>query len=110
VSDIERLTKDKVIRVTVEFKGKQMQGRSLDFRLPLPIRPDGIAADFFRACGISVVSNMKVSPRDTMGKTLKARFEEEVNGKYQPLHFEAVSPKNSFEPAEHQSSAGAGQI
>jgi len=110
VSDIEKVTKDKAIRVTVEFQGKQMQSRRLSFRLPLPLRPDGIAADFFRACGIYIGTGLKISPRGTIGKMLKMRFEKGVDDKYQPAHFEVVGPKDFFESTEHQSGVQTGLI
>jgi hypothetical protein len=87
-----------------------MQGRRLGFSFPWPIRPDCITADFFEACGFSVAGNVNISPAETIGKMLKVRFEKEAKGKYRPIQFEAIGPKNFFEPNEDQSIVPPEQI
>ena len=101
VSNIEKLPKEQTIRITVHFQGKQMRKRRLCFSLTLPIRPDGIAADFFGACGISVAANMKISPRQALGKVLHVQFEKGPDGAYQPTCFEAIHQETVHEPPEY---------
>ena len=101
IFNIEKLDEEREIQVTLEFLEKQMQGRHLDIRMSLPIRSDGVTADYFRACGIQVVPNMRITPRETIGKTLHVRFERTADDNYQVIYFEAICQEVTHDAAEY---------
>lgn len=62
------------ISVVLEHVDGEQAGRKHSMVLPLPIRPDGIAGDFFRACGMDVAVGGRLTPRDAIGVAVNSRF------------------------------------
>jgi len=86
--------------VEPEQLDKSQAGRRHTVSLPLPCRPEGLTAAFFRAAGLDV-SIGTVTPADAIGTILKARMEPAPDGKgYQAVAFEPVrkEPKDEHAP------------
>ena len=64
----------KTIRLQLEFLDRQMAGRTLTVSLPLPVRPAGVTADFFCACGMPVTIGSEILPRSTINCVIRACF------------------------------------
>ena len=64
-----------VLGVTLEHLGEDQEGRVQQVMLPLPVRPAGRAAAFFRACGMEVSIDANIVPEDALGKVIAAQFE-----------------------------------
>lgn len=98
VVDIRKNTETKTMEVTLEFLEPDQLGRRITAHLSLPIRPDGLAAEYLRSCRIEVKPQVKISPCDTIGSEIVARFHETAAGAgWQPIHFEPVSQKEGEE-------------
>ena len=70
----ERCKDMKGLSVRFEFVDEEQAGRiHLQF-LSLPIRPQGLTALFFAACGMDVSVGCRVRPKDTEGMIVGARF------------------------------------
>ena len=86
--------------VEPEQLDKSQAGRRHTVSLPLPCRPEGLTAAFFRAAGLDV-SIGTVTPADAVGAILKIRLEPAPDGKgYQAVAFEPVrkEPKDEHAP------------
>ena len=92
VADIKKNTDTGTLEVSLQFQDKYQAGRKIQIPLNLPIRPDGHTADFFRACGITVETNSKISPPDVIGCEINIVFGQvDVDNNWQSIHFEPVS-------------------
>ena len=101
VIDIRKDVTSNEIEVALEFLKSDQCGRRIKVPLRLPIRPDGLTAEYFRSCYIEVKSQAKISPRDTINSKIIARFEQTADGiSWQPIHFEPVSQKEEGEENE----------
>ena len=93
---ITRICKDpnvKAMCVTLEHIGDDIQaGRIHQISLPLPIRPEGLTANFFRATGIQLEVGYKITPTVVIGKTTYARFSQsKENEEAHILSFESIT-------------------
>lgn len=96
VVDVGKLNNPPAIRVTLELTNHGQEGRRVDdLRLPIPIRPAGLAVDFLKACGIEVAPGNRIRPKDAVGKTILARFDPATN---QPIEFRECSDERKHEP------------
>ena len=87
----------KAIQVTLEHLDEEERGRITQVAVPRPIRPTGLAADFFKACGTDVMVGMQIAPLDCIGTTIKARFAKGSDGNWQATHFEPLTKENNNE-------------
>ena len=100
VLNVEKRHSPQGLLVTIEDLDSDQLGRTTTVILPLPIRPSGIARDFFIACGQEVAVGKRVSPKATVGAIMNVRFDvlpgDEVP---QVVAFESLSAK---EPIDDQ--------
>lgn len=98
VVDIRKDFESKAIEVTLEFLESNQCGRRIRGALNLPIRPNGLTADYFRSCHMEVKPQAKISPRDTIGSEIVTRFEKAADGSnWQPIHFEPITQEEGEE-------------
>ena len=91
----------KAIELEVEHRDEEQLGRRHTLLLPLPVRPEGALADFFRACGQEVGVASKLDPRATVGKTVEARLCSCPDGTVQAIAFRPLAKEtNDEQPAE----------
>lgn len=90
----------KGIRVILEHLDATQAGRKQEIVLPLPLHPDGITADFFRACGMQVATGDSISPKDVIGMTVNVRFASTPDDKHQPTAFEPA-PDEETQNEQH---------
>jgi hypothetical protein len=74
------LKRQKCVEVTLRHGKGEHEGRCHVVQLALPIRPHGITAEFFRACGLEVSEGTTVRPSEVVGRTLEVRFQSDPNG------------------------------
>lgn len=88
VVSIERSVEPFAVRVEFEFMEEAQAGRTHVALLPLPVRPVGVTADYFRAVGIDVTAGGTVRPNTTRNKLLRAEFARAPgNGEWQIVRF-----------------------
>jgi hypothetical protein len=99
VKNIHKATTAEAMEVTVEFVEPSQQGRRFTVHLSLPIRPQGLTADFFAACGIDITPQAKITPRSALGCLIQVVFEKTPDGPaWQPIEFQPFSQGESHEP------------
>lgn len=81
VLSVDRAGDEGIIRLK-HLDGDQV-GRTVELRLPLPIRPEGLGADFCRACGLIVDPQQGVDPTRAVEKVLRVVFGPSPNGELQ---------------------------
>lgn len=69
--------KHKQIEVSLEFLDPEQAGRCLFETLELPVRPAGLTAAFFAACGQEVQTGNRLAPQDCLGQTLTVQCEKQ---------------------------------
>ena len=87
VSKVERQAGKKSLRVALQHLHKDQEGRVRYMSLPLPIRLNGQAAKFFRACGCNVEAEVAIPAADVIGKVLKVKFEASADGDREVVAF-----------------------
>jgi len=102
VVEIRKNTETKTMELTLEFLGPDQLGRRITAHLSLPIRPNGLTADYFRSCRVEVKPRARISPRNTIGSEIVVRFEEAAGSDWQPIHFEPISKGEENEPVQPQ--------
>jgi hypothetical protein len=50
-------------------------GRRHTLVLPLPLRPEGLGPQFFRACGMVLADGRRIAPKDAAGTVVSVRFD-----------------------------------
>ena len=100
IAAVERLGDSSEIRVDLDLLDYGQEGHRLAVAMPLPIRPAGLAADFFQAGGIEVVAGKRIRPMDAIGRTICVRIGPATN---QPVDF-----KNPETPPDSKQSASNG--
>jgi len=94
VVSVARNAKPAGIEVTLSILDKSQAGRKEKVLLPLPVFGDGLASDFFRACGLSVRVGQEVDPAEAIGKDVRARFHPRADDDgCEAVSFEPVSTK-----------------
>ena len=76
----EVLKRKKCVEVTLRHGKGEHEGRCHVVQLALPIRPHGITAEFFRACGFEVSEGTTVRPSEVVGRTLEVKFQIDLTG------------------------------
>jgi len=91
VVGIKRISNPRAMEVEVEFTEQPQLGRRITIHLPLPIRPSGPTAEYFTSCHMQIESQATVSPRDTIGSVIAARFRTEPQDVTpEPISFEPI--------------------
>ena len=75
VTDIAKSSKPQGLAVDLQHLDLDQQGRLVRVIL-LPPRPEGLTADYFRACGMDVRAGETLRPRDTRGMEITATFSQ----------------------------------
>jgi len=94
VLEVVQSTKPRGIRVTIQHLDEPQAGRTHTFVIALPLRPEGLGVDFFRACGLDIAVGGHVTPRDANGATIRVRFAPSGDGSYDPVTFEPNEEEN----------------
>ena len=87
----------KSMLLEVEFLKDQQKGRRLLDSLELPIRLQGLTANFFRACGQGVKLQARLSPMDTVGCTINVQLEKDTNDNWQIVKFKPITQEQNDE-------------
>lgn len=87
---IDKTKKPTGLKVTLEHTERDQLGRQHVTTLPMPCRPGGPTADFFRACGQRVEPGSQIQPKQCIGKTILVRFEPALSGELEPANFEPL--------------------
>ena len=89
---VERNTKPRGILVTLEHLSEEHRGRRHGpALLPLPCRPGGLTASFFRACGQAVEPGSQLFPKKCVGELIGVRFCRGADGAHELLEFETIN-------------------
>ena len=90
VVSIARNSKPAGISVLLEHLEEDQAGRRHSIILPPP-RPEGLTAEFFRACGMEVSAGKALTPKDATGAVIKCRFvPADIDDGYQASSFGPV--------------------
>jgi hypothetical protein len=87
ITDVERSSDPPGMRVQLGFVSVDEAGRTHVALLPLPIRPAGLSADFFRAAGVDVIAGGTVTPKAVVGTVVQAQFAQGEDGQWQIVRF-----------------------
>jgi len=74
VQSIHRIKKPAGLGTTLLYLDDEQSGRTQEVVLPLPVRPEGLTAQFFIACDMEVVSGQCIEPLKVLGCVVQARF------------------------------------
>jgi len=99
VSQIEKVNVPKTIVVTLEHLDNGQEGRQEKVVLPRPIKCHGLAAQFFTACGMTIIPNATIAPQDAVGQIILTQFEKNL----QSNHWHAVSFTAAHQEDNHVS-------
>ena len=92
------------IEVILEFLDSPQRERRVTINLSRPIRPDGITAEFFGACNITVSPEARITPRSTINCELLVTFcESTADSSWQPKSFKPVSKGEENATVQSQS-------
>ena len=72
------------------YLDSDQEGRELRVVLPLPPRPEGLTATYFRACGMAVAIGAQLLPRQTIGAVVAVRILSRPGEDASVVAFEAV--------------------
>ena len=87
------------LAVACEHLAEEQQGRNQDLRFPLPVRPYGRTAAFFRACGMEVSVDVDIVYEDAADKIIDARFEPTPGlGDWEPVPGELPDRETRDDP------------
>jgi len=67
------------VRVSLRHRDRAQEGRRHDVILPIPLRPCGLANEFFQAAGIAVVAGGTVDPKAALGVPMRVRLAQAEN-------------------------------
>jgi len=101
VCDIEKKPKPKRLLVKLRNLHPRQDGRVHEVVLPLPLRPGGITAEFFRAVGQNVEIGRTIPLRDAVGKAVRIKFGPSSDGHVEVVSFESPAKENG-DAAEHE--------
>ena len=73
VVSVRRNAKPTGISVELENLESDQAGRRHSLIMPMP-RPEGLTAEFFRACGMEVAAGKTLTPKEAIGTVVKVRF------------------------------------
>jgi hypothetical protein len=66
--------KAKELRIELRHLDHEQEGRVQKVILPLPVRPNGTTAEFFRAVGVDVAIAAEIRPDDAVGRVVLVCF------------------------------------
>lgn len=72
--------------VTLEHLAEDQAGRTHSVSLPLPVRPEGLTAEFLRTAGVEVAVGTKIDPTAAVGQMLSVRFQPDGD-EYRAVEF-----------------------
>ena len=78
VTAVDAQARAKTFEVRLEHLDGEQAGRIQVVTMPLPVGPEGLAASFFRACGLSVSVGARITPSDAVGQVIKRSFRSRV--------------------------------
>ena len=93
VTDVSKSRDPHGIRVVLRHLDEPNAGRTHDILLSLPLRPSGIASEFFAACGHATTVGAALSPPKTIGSIVAVRFAMTSGGNCTPIRFARVKNK-----------------
>jgi len=93
---IDKVADPSAVHVELEFLDDKHAGRTHVALLPLPIRPAGPAAEFFRACGVEIVVGGTIAPKDALGAKVRVQFAKGDGDAWQAVRF---APMEDAAPA-----------
>ena len=99
VLDVQKSDAPPGIVVELEHLNAPNVGRRHSILLPLPMRPEGLGPQFFRACGEEVAEGARLAPRDVIGSVIAVCFERSENARPTPTSF-AANPETPTQPQE----------
>ncbi|MFC1764999.1 hypothetical protein ACFL6U_23380 [Planctomycetota bacterium] len=90
---VRQITKvGKAAEIQLEFMEAPQKGRTMTIQLSLPIRPEGITASFFKACGLDTSPQSTIVPQDTLGSLITVTFEKDPHDEIPyPNNFKSIS-------------------
>ena len=104
VVSLDKVAAPPAIRAVLESLDKEHAGRTHVAVLPVPVRPGGLAADFFRACGVEVVAGGTVTPKAVLGKVVRAQFARTASGDaWQIARFALAEDQHAHQDTERRS-------
>lgn len=80
VLNVKAAGKPRALEVTLEHLDPQNIGRRHVARLPLPILPAGVSAEFAQACGLTVTLHESVNLSLCIGRSIRAQFAPTEDG------------------------------
>ena len=93
---VERNTKPRGMLVTFEHVSEEQRGRRHGpALLPLPCRPGGLTASFFRAGSQAVEPGGRLFPKKCVGKLIDVRFRRGADGTHEPVEFETTNEETN---------------
>ena len=93
VTDVSKSRDPHGIRVGLRYLDEPHRGRTHDILLSLPIRPSGLASEFFAACGLTAAVGAALSPPKAIGSIVTVRVAQTPEGHWSPIWFESVKNK-----------------
>lgn len=84
-------------RIRLTHRDGDQEGRTVEMTLPLPIRPQGITAEFCRACSLTVDPEHGTEPDQAVGRMLCAVFGKSSRGVLEIVSFAAAEEGNSHD-------------
>ena len=100
---IEVKSKRKTLMVRFCHVSEEQQGREHAQSFPLPVRPSGLTADLFRACGKEVNIGATLKPRELIGKCVNVKFRPSSDGVLEICSIDPISKEKNNEPSESES-------
>jgi len=91
VTEVDKNRKPRGVLVTLTHIENDQQGRKTQLVLWLPPRPEGLTANFFRACGMAIYVGSRFKPEDCAGKTISASFAQDPDDKWHVVDFAPVT-------------------
>ncbi len=80
------------LSIILKHLSADQEGRSQVVKIRLPVRPDGLAAALFHACGLSTEIGAELDPKAIIGAVVNAHFgPAEDSAELVPIGFESVS-------------------
>jgi hypothetical protein len=74
VADVKKGTERNTMAVSLEFLTGEQASRIIPISLPLPIKPEGITASFFRSAGCDVAPDARIAPQSAIDRCMKCCF------------------------------------
>ena len=91
---VAKSTKPSGLAVQLEHLDSEQEGRGLQVVLPLPPRPEGLTASFFRACGMEIAIGARIVPKDAVGAIVAALVSCQPGGQASVAAFEPIKEKH----------------